>query len=50
MKEEKKTITDEEHIELWSKLVKKYERHKRTEKIIKKLISINEVLNEHKTI
>jgi len=41
MAEEKKTITHEEHFELWSKLVKKYEEHKKREKRIKKLIEIN---------
>lgn len=40
MKEEK-TITDKEHFELWSKLVKKYDEHKKTERRIKKLIEIN---------
>jgi len=41
MKEEKKTITDKEHFELWSKLVKQHDNHKIKEKRIKKLIDIN---------
>jgi hypothetical protein len=41
MKEEKKTITDKEHFELWSKLIKKHDYHKKKEIRIKKLIEIN---------
>ena len=40
-KEEKKTITDKEHFELWSKLVKQQEDYKIKERRIKKLIEIN---------
>jgi len=44
MKEEKKTITHEEHFELWSKLIKKHDAHKKKEIRIKKLIDIDSKL------